>query len=40
LKALHRHEFTPAQAHETDRLYDQLMSTSNQMLGQRPARAP
>jgi hypothetical protein len=40
LKALHRQEFTPAQAQETDRLYDQLMSTSNQLLGQRPARAP
>jgi hypothetical protein len=40
LKALHRHEFTPAQAQETDQLYDQLMSTSNQMLEERPAGAP
>jgi hypothetical protein len=40
LSALHRQEFTPAQAQKTDRLYDQLMSTSNQLLGQRPARAP
>ena len=40
LKALHRQEFTPAQAQETDRLYDQLMSSTNQILQQRPARAP
>jgi hypothetical protein len=40
LKALHRQEFTPAQAHETDRLYDQLMSDTNQMLGRRPAGTP
>jgi hypothetical protein len=40
LKALHRREFTPAEAKETDRLYDELMSSSRQILQQRPGRAP
>jgi hypothetical protein len=40
LRVLHQQEFTPAQSQETDRLYDQLMSSSNQALGRRPARGP
>jgi hypothetical protein len=40
LRALHLREFTPAQAQETDRLYDQLMSDTNQMLGRHPAGTP
>jgi hypothetical protein len=39
LKALHQQDVTRGQARETDRLYDQLMSRSNQ-LKQRPARVP
>jgi hypothetical protein len=40
LRALHLHEFTPDQAQETDRLYDELMSSSDQILGQHHGRAP
>jgi hypothetical protein len=39
LKALHQQDVTRGQAQETDRLYDQLISRSNQ-LRQRPARVP
>ena len=40
LRALHQQDVTRDQAQETDRLYDQLMSSSNQILTQHPARAP
>jgi hypothetical protein len=40
LRALHQQDVTRDQAQDTDRLYDQLMSTSNQILGQHPARVP
>jgi hypothetical protein len=40
LRALHQQDVTRDQAQDTDRLYDQLMSTSNQILVQRPARVP
>jgi hypothetical protein len=39
LKALQQQDVTRGQAQETDRLYDQLISRSNQ-LRQRPARVP
>jgi hypothetical protein len=29
LRALHQHDVTPDQAHEVDRLYDQLLSSSD-----------
>jgi hypothetical protein len=29
LRALHQHDVTPDQAHEIDRLYDQLLSSSD-----------
>lgn len=38
LRALDQQDVTPAQAQEIDRLYDQLMSGSDQMLKRRPAR--
>lgn len=38
LRALHQQDVTRGQAQETDQLFDRLMS--NQILGQRPARAP
>jgi hypothetical protein len=40
LRALHQEDVTRAQAQEIGRLYDQLMSSSNQILRQHPARAP
>ena len=40
LRALHQQDVTSDQAHEIDRLYDELLSTTNQILGQRPARVP
>jgi hypothetical protein len=40
LRALHQQDVTRDQAQETDQLYDQLMSTSNQILRQRPAVIP
>jgi hypothetical protein len=40
LRALHQQDVTRAQAQEIDRLYDQLMSGSNQIPRQHPARAP
>ena len=40
LRALHQQDVKRAQAQEIDRLYDQLMSSSNQILRQHPARAP
>jgi hypothetical protein len=36
LRALHQQDVTRAQAQETDRLYDELMSSSNQILRQVP----
>jgi hypothetical protein len=40
LRALHQQDVTRDQAQDTDRLYDELMSTSNQILRQRPERVP
>jgi hypothetical protein len=40
LRALHQQDVTSDQAHEIDRLYDELLSTSDKILGRRPARAP
>jgi hypothetical protein len=40
LRALHQEDVTRDQAHETDRLYEQLMSGSSQIHRQRPARTP
>jgi hypothetical protein len=40
LRGSHQQDVTRDQAQETDRLYDQLMSSSNQILRQHPARAP
>jgi hypothetical protein len=40
LKALHQQDVTTDQAHEINRLYDELLSTNKQILGQRPARVP
>ena len=40
LRALHQQDVTRDQAHEIDRLYDQLMSTSNQVLRGDTAQAP
>jgi hypothetical protein len=40
LRALDQQDLTRDQAQETDRLYDQLMSTTNQILRQHPAGAP
>jgi hypothetical protein len=37
LNANHLHDVTPNQAHEVDRLYDQLMSSSNKILKDEPA---
>ena len=40
LRASHQQDVTRAQAQETDRLYDELISSSDQILRRRPARAP
>ena len=40
LRALHQQDVTSDQAHEIDRLYDELLSTSDKILERRPARAP
>ena len=40
LRALHQQDVTSDQANEIDRLYDELLSTTKKILGQRPARAP
>jgi hypothetical protein len=40
LRALHQQDVTSDQAHEIDRLYDQLMSSSDRMLRRHPAGAP
>ena len=37
LRALHEQDVTRAQAREIDRLYDELMSSSKRIPGQRPA---
>ena len=37
LRALHRQDVTPDQAREIDRLYDQLLSSSEKILRQHPA---
>ena len=37
LRALHQQDVTPDQAHEIDRLYDQLLSSSEKILRQHPA---
>jgi hypothetical protein len=37
LRALHDQDLTRAQAREIDRLYDQLMSSSNTILRRKPA---
>ena len=37
LRALHQQDVTPDQAHEIDRLYDQLLSSSEKILSQHPA---
>ena len=37
LRALHRQDVTPDQAHEIDRLYDQLLSSSEKILSQHSA---
>ena len=39
LRALHHQDVTPGQAHEIDRLYDQLLSSSDKILGRHPAHA-
>jgi hypothetical protein len=40
LRALHEQDVTSNQAHEIDRLYDQLMSSSDRMLRRHPGGAP
>jgi hypothetical protein len=35
LRALHQQDITPAQAHEIDRLYDQLLSSSDRVTRRR-----
>jgi hypothetical protein len=40
LRALRQQDVTPAQAQESDQLYDRLMSSSNHIRGRRPVRAP
>jgi Spy/CpxP family protein refolding chaperone len=35
LRALHQHDVTPDQAQEIDRLYDQLLSSSDRILRKR-----
>ena len=40
LRALHQQDVTSDQAQKIDRLYDELLSTTNQILGQRRGRAP
>ena len=37
LRALHQQDVTSDQAHEIDRLYDQLLSSSEKILRQHPA---
>ena len=37
LRALHQQDVTSDQAHEIDRLYDQLLSSSEKILSQHPA---
>ena len=37
LRALHQQDVPPDQAHEIDRLYDQLLSSSEKILRQHPA---
>ena len=37
LRALHQQDVTADQAHEIDRLYDQLLSSSEKILNQHPA---
>jgi hypothetical protein len=37
LRALHQQDVTPDQAHQIDRLYDQLLSSSEKTLSQHPA---
>jgi len=37
LRALNQQDVTPDQAHEIDRLYDQLLSSSEKILRQHPA---
>ena len=37
LRALHQQDVTPDQAREIDRLYDQLLSSSEKILRQHPA---
>ena len=37
LRALHQQDVTPDQSHEIDRLYDQLLSSSEKILSQHPA---
>jgi hypothetical protein len=39
LRALHHQDITPDEAHEIDRLYDQLLSNSEKILRQHPAGA-
>ena len=39
LRALHQQDVTPDQAHEIDRLYDQLLSSSEKNIRQHPALA-
>ena len=40
LKALHQQDVTPDQAHEIDRLYDQLLSSGRKVLRHHPALLP
>ena len=40
LRALHQQDVTSDQAHEIDRLYDELLSSSEKILRQGPARVP
>jgi hypothetical protein len=40
LRALHQQDVTPDQALEIDRLYDQLLSSSEEILRQHPALVP
>jgi hypothetical protein len=37
LRALHRHDVTPREAREIDRLYDQLLATSDKVSNRHPA---